>query len=286
MAGLLLAPLAPPRRAGALVGLWIYAAAIAARTVQGPALLGAAAGSSPPLSFHLAAAVLAAAFAHTIAKRSAGPWARSLVRGVTVLAAFAIAAVIGAARARFELPALVAREIAAIPTISGPAGTGGEADAARRPNILLLTIDTLRADRLGAYGSSAGLTPALDKLAAESIVFENALAQSSWTRPSFGSIFTSRYPSAHEATWRRMRDPAGKRISIYNRALRPELPTLAALLDAGGYLTVAINTNVQTSMTFGFDRGFDHFIDVSRPLSVLTASVACRFTAARPRAHL
>jgi arylsulfatase A-like enzyme len=63
---------------------------------------------------------------------------------------------------------------------------------------------------------------------------------------------------------------------VYNRALRSDLPTVAEVLDAGGYLTIGVNTNVQTSRPFGFDHGFDHYIDVSRPLSVLTSSVACR----------
>jgi arylsulfatase A-like enzyme len=129
---------------------------------------------------------------------------------------------------------------------------------------------------VGAYGYDRARTPAIDRLAVEGVLFERAIAQSSWTRPSFGTLFTSRYPSDHQAAWRLLKNEPGDRHSLYNRPLRSDLPTLAEMLDAGGYLTVAINTNVQTSKPFGFDHGFDHFIDVSRPLSVLTSSVDCR----------
>ena len=60
-----------------------------------------------------------------------------------------------------------------------------------------MTVDTRRADRLGAYGSTRGLTPFLDELAARGVVFEQAFAQSSWTNPSVASLFTSRFPSQH-----------------------------------------------------------------------------------------
>ena len=260
-----------PRRAPTLVAVWLYLVAVAARTVHGPTFLGAAGAEAPGIGFHLTVAALALSAAHLVGRRAAaGAFGTMLWRSSVVISVVAVAVVVGVVRKSLDLSALVAREVAAILPAASDAGP-------ERPNILLVTIDTLRADRLGAYGSTAGLTPALDKLAADGIVFENAIAQSSWTRPSFGSIFTSRYPSDHQATWRRLRDPSGKRISIYNRPLRAGLPTLAGLLDAAGYLTVAINTNVQTSTTFGFDRGFDHFVDLSRSLSVLTASIACRW---------
>jgi arylsulfatase A-like enzyme len=283
---LLFAGLERAQRAGLIAGLWVFLAVVAARTVHGTTLLGGPEAVAPNAAFYVATAVLAAAVAVTIRKRAAGPWAASLFRATTVITAIFVAGIVGAVRQSFELPAFVAREIAAIDATRDNAAASSAAPSQRsieevaaspRPDLLLLTIDTLRADRIGAYGSDAGLTPGLDRLAGESILFETAIAQSSWTRPSFGSIFTSRYPSDHEATWRRMNDAEGKRTSLYNRPLRPDLPTLAELLDGAGYITVAINTNVQTSMTFGFQRGFDHFIDVSRPLSMLTSSMLCRW---------
>ncbi len=270
---LLLARLERAQRAGLVAGFWVYLAVVAARSVHGATLFGASGVSAPGASFHLATALLAATVALTVRKRAASPWASSLFRAATVVTAVFVAVVVGAVRQSFELPAFVAREVASIDATRGKVADSPPTP----PDLLLLTIDTLRADRIGAYGSNAGLTPGLDRLAREGIVFENTIAQSSWTRPSFGSIFTSRYPSDHEATWRRMNDAEGKRTSIYNRPLRSDLATLAELLQGAGYTTVAINTNVQTSMTFGFDRGFDHFIDVSRPLSMMTSSLLCRW---------
>src|SRR5262249_58916312 len=67
----------------------------------------------------------------------------------------------------------------------------------RAPNVLVVVIDTLRADRLGAYGNQRGLTPFLDSLATKGTLFEHAYAVSSWTIPSAPSFFTSRYPTQH-----------------------------------------------------------------------------------------
>jgi Sulfatase len=65
------------------------------------------------------------------------------------------------------------------------------------PNVSFIVIDTLRADRLGAYGNQRGLTPFLDEPAEKGVVFENTYAPSSWTMPSVASLFTSRLPSQH-----------------------------------------------------------------------------------------
>src|SRR5262245_45433865 len=67
----------------------------------------------------------------------------------------------------------------------------------RPPNIILIVVDTLRADRIGAAGNSRGLTPFIDSLAARGYVFHNAYSQSSWTNPSVASIITSRFQSQH-----------------------------------------------------------------------------------------
>ena len=67
----------------------------------------------------------------------------------------------------------------------------------RPPNVLIVVIDTLRADRLGVYGNPRRLTPFLDGLAPRATLFERAYAASSWTVPSVASLFTSRYPTQH-----------------------------------------------------------------------------------------
>src|SRR5262245_65686914 len=99
------------------------------------------------------------------------------------------------------------------------------AAAATAPNILLVTIDTLRADRVGAYGYTAGQTPTLDRLAREGALVEDAVVQVPQTRPSHASIFTGRYPYEHG-----IRDN-------YSAPLDRKVPTLASLLKARGYAT-------------------------------------------------
>ena len=68
---------------------------------------------------------------------------------------------------------------------------------AERPNIVLICIDTLRTDRVGAYNPESGLTPVLDALAGDGVVFEQAVSQSPWTLPSVASVLTGLFPSVH-----------------------------------------------------------------------------------------
>src|SRR5207247_942087 len=68
------------------------------------------------------------------------------------------------------------------------------------PNVVVVVVDTLRADRLGCYGNPRGLTPFLDGLAARGAVFRNAYATTSWTNPSVASLSNSRYPWQHHVT--------------------------------------------------------------------------------------
>ena len=123
------------------------------------------------------------------------------------------------------------------------------ATAANRPNILIYLVDTLRADALGVYGNPVVLTPNIDAFAADSVVFENAFATSSWTRPSGASRFTGWYPRSHGTETR-------------HDALPPGVPTLATQMRAAGYRTGFINTNPNVGSAFGFDRGFDEIIEL------------------------
>jgi arylsulfatase A-like enzyme len=125
-------------------------------------------------------------------------------------------------------------------------GCAPEAPRKRAPNIVLIVVDTLRADRLGAYGSRRPLTPFLDELASRSTVFHRAYAQSSWTVPSVASLLTSRFPSQHRALgWL-------SPLKIENR-------TLAEVLHAHGYDTGGWSANTMIEPPRGFARGFDYF---------------------------
>lgn len=117
---------------------------------------------------------------------------------------------------------------------------------ARRPNILLIVIDTLRADRLGSYGNRRGLTPFLDSLAARGTRFENAYAPSSWTVPSVASLFTSRYALQHAT-------------ATFEARLPSDEITLAEKLSSADYATGGFSANFRLSMQTGFAQGFRHF---------------------------
>lgn len=119
-----------------------------------------------------------------------------------------------------------------------------------RPSIVLITIDTLRADRLSSYGYPLPTTPHLDRLAARGVRFEHALSPSSSTAPSHASIFTGRLPSAHS-------------IGAFNSqfALDSEWPTLAQRLGEAGYVAAAIVSNPLLGRALGLDRGFEQYDD-------------------------
>lgn len=116
-------------------------------------------------------------------------------------------------------------------------------------NLLFVTLDTLRPDRLGSYGSKAGLTPHLDRLASEGIRFENVLAHVPVTLPAHTSIFTSLYPTEHG-----VRDNGTFRVSA-------SLPTLATTLQSAGYATGAFVGAFVLDARFGLNRGFDVYDD-------------------------
>jgi arylsulfatase A-like enzyme len=108
----------------------------------------------------------------------------------------------------------------------------------------MLVADTLRADRLGVYGSARGLTPFLDSLAARSSVFAHAYAPSSWTCPSVASLFTSRYPSQH-------------RVSSFTSKMASDEATLAEALKAAGFVTAGFSANNRLTEKLGYAQGFD-----------------------------
>src|SRR4051794_38532879 len=125
-----------------------------------------------------------------------------------------------------------------------------------RQNVLLVTIDTLRADALGCYGGPAA-TPALDRLAAGGIRFEFAHAHAVTTLPSHASILTGSYPFQHG-----IRDNSGYRLA-------PKSRTIATLLGQAGYATAAFVAAFPLHSRFGLNQGFgvydDRFGDTRAP---------------------
>jgi len=111
------------------------------------------------------------------------------------------------------------------------------------PNIILIVIDTLRADHVSYYGYERSTTPNIDNLAETSILFENCFAVAPWTTPSVGSIFTSQYPSVLGIEW----DP----VKINKKFL-----TLAEILHENSYVTTGIISHLYISSRLNFNQGF------------------------------
>ena len=120
---------------------------------------------------------------------------------------------------------------------------GPDAPSSARPNVLVITLDTTRADRFAAYGQTGReITPHLDAFAAQGVVFEQSFSNSSFTPPSHASILTGRYPSEHG-------------LMHWSDVLGP-VDTAAELFAAAGYRTLAA-TPLKTLYVLGLSRGFD-----------------------------
>jgi arylsulfatase A-like enzyme len=140
--------------------------------------------------------------------------------------------------------------VVGVSTAASRAKNEGAARAdGRRPNIVLITIDALRADALGCLSEEAPPTPQIDKLASRGIVFRKAYVQATWTLGSFSSMMTSLYPF-EAGTAAGTKTPGGL------SALMEAPPTAAELLSETGYHTVAQLTNPYLTDLFGAIRGF------------------------------
>ncbi len=117
-----------------------------------------------------------------------------------------------------------------------------------RPNVLVIAIDTLRADKLGCYGGARGLTPNIDRLASQGARFEHAFSTAPWTLPSFASLFSSLHPPEHGA--------GGSAFAGF-RALPECVDTLAERMSSAGYATAAVVNVDFLSKPFGLMQGFD-----------------------------
>jgi arylsulfatase A-like enzyme len=116
-----------------------------------------------------------------------------------------------------------------------------------RPNVILLTIDTLRSDVLGCYGYERSITPSLDRLAATGVRFVQAITGGSWTQAAFPALLTSSSASHYGGSLGR---------------LAAERPSPIESLAAHGYATAGFSTNPHLSRATGYDRGFRQFFDL------------------------
>jgi arylsulfatase A-like enzyme len=149
---------------------------------------------------------------------------------------------------------------AAGPGCGGDEATGPTAERVR-PNVVVIVIDTLRADRLPFYGHDRDTAPFLASLAEHSLVFDAAWATSSWTAPATASIFTGLHPNEHGVRLGLRADQKRaerERTHTLNR-IPDEVETLPAFMRSLGYRTFGASANPNVDARLGFERGFDRF---------------------------
>lgn len=148
-------------------------------------------------------------------------------------------------RRKHALPLLIL-VLAAAATVVMPA-------TERKPNVVLITIDTLRPDRVGCYGYGRAQTPNIDRVASEGVLFSNAVSHVPLTRPSHTSIFTGLFPYQH---------------GVHDNIAPPlpvKFPTLAEILKRNGYQTAAFVAAFVVNSQSGLNRGFDVYEDEFNP---------------------
>jgi len=134
-------------------------------------------------------------------------------------------------------------------------GPGGEmadrptAASLEKPNVLVILIDALRADHLGAYGYTRPTSPRIDAFAKEGALFLHNYSQSSWTKPATASLHTSRFPSMHQTYLEKQAVPQSERL-------------LAEVLREAGWETAILSGNPWITPEWGFAQGVDHFFSI------------------------
>ncbi|MFT7465011.1 MAG: arylsulfatase A-like enzyme [Pseudohongiellaceae bacterium] len=140
-----------------------------------------------------------------------------------------------------------------------PTARASSARKASGPNVILIVLDTLRRDAVSAYGEVEGSTPVLDAFAEDGVLWEDCLANGSWTIPSHASLFTGAEVGRHGAGHARKRlreQPAGEgTMPLY---------TLAEMMGRNGWHTAAYVSNMNVSRANGFDRGFAEYQEIWR----------------------
>jgi arylsulfatase A-like enzyme len=143
------------------------------------------------------------------------------------------------------------------------------ADEDPQPNILLITLDTTRADHLGMYGYERNTSPELDRLAKESVIYVNAISTASTTLPAHAALFTGKFTSSHGA----QASPTGSFSlsqglhgpkswqQLRANGIASDQVTLAEHLQSAGYVTAAVVAGPWLKRVFGLDRGFSEYDD-------------------------
>jgi len=156
---------------------------------------------------------------------------------------------------------VVSFALGAVPVAQDPPHLAA-AGTASRPNVILIVMDTVRADHLSAFGYERDTSPNLRKLAADATLYTQALSAADITLTSHASIMTGLYPSWHGAYCRPPESAFGHKIG--------NVPTMPELLAANGYRTLGVAANLYLRADFGLQRGFQQF-RIPRPVPVLAS---------------
>jgi len=131
-------------------------------------------------------------------------------------------------------------------------------------NVIMISLDAVRSDHLGCYGYERKTSPTIDRMAAEGVLFENAFANSSHTRESVPSIFSSTYPSTHNI--------------IYDMKKIPkELIMFPSLFKFNGYRTAFFTTLVVLSSIYGYDRDIDDFYEPHKNINAIQRTILAHY---------
>lgn len=151
------------------------------------------------------------------------------------------------------------RAVAAVLLLVGLIGCSRSEDTEpKRPNVVLVTLDTLRADSLGSYGYRRDTSPFLDRLAAEGIRLTHAYSVSSWTVPAMASLFTGVLPATHGVSHGLVTQDG----IVGQEVLAEDFQLLAETLQRAGYRTYGVAASAHLDRRFGFAQGFDRFENV------------------------
>ena len=122
------------------------------------------------------------------------------------------------------------------------------------PNIIIIGLDTLRADHLGCYGYHRPISPNIDAFAEDGVLYWNTMSQSNWTLPAFASLLTGLYPHNHGAVLGYNKEKTGM-----HTPLPTDVPSIAGILKKCGYHTAAFVGGSYVSKFSGLDQGFQDF---------------------------
>ena len=140
-------------------------------------------------------------------------------------------------------------------------------------NVLIVAFDAEQARHVHYFGYPKLTTPVQDSIAKEGFVFTNNIVQASWTIPSFMSYFTSLYSSEHGLTNKFIKYSKDEKIISNFKNISPEIKTLAEVFKDNGYATAGFTGDAGVGKQFGYDKGFDIYLDSSQPFGGFEDSV-------------